>query len=169
MNFKSTLLMMLLTVGLAQAEQQQIHPDCVMTRTPVLCTATVNQILKELDYFNAVFAGTNVAVEAAAFYHERATLYTKASDTFYIGRDQILTNYFAPFVANIAKAHVDIQFLRFQYIDPETVIVWGRPTASVVLKDGTMLTQPPLPQTLTFVRNERYDPKRPFVILADQE
>ena len=112
---------------------------------------------------------SGVAVEAAAFYHERATLYTKASDTFYIGREQILNNYFAPFVANIAKAHVDVQFLHFQYIDPETVIVWGRPTASVTLKDGTMFTQPPLPQTLTFVRNEHYDPKRPFVILADQE
>ena len=62
-----------------------------------------------------------------------------------------------------------MRFLHFQFIDPETVIVWGRPTASVPLKDGTMFTQPSLPRALTFVRNEHYDPKQPFVILADQE
>ena len=32
-----------------------------------------------------------------------------------------------------------------------------------------MFTQPPLPRELTFVQNEHYAPKQPFVILADQE
>lgn len=41
--------------------------------------------------------------------------------------------------------------------------------ATGVFKDGIIFPQPPLPQTVTFVRNARYDPKRPFLIISVHE
>ena len=155
----------------ASGAPPQIHPDCMRSHTPVLCTSIVNQIIQELAYFNQVFEAPNAdsAAAAADFYHEDAVLYTKASDVFYVGHTSIEQDYFAPFLSVVKTAHVDAELLHFMYVNPELVIVYGRPTASLTMKDGTMLTQAPLPQTLTFVRNPRHDPKRPFVIVADQE
>jgi len=155
----------------AYAAPPQIHPDCVTSQIPVLCTITVNQLLQELAYFNQVFLAPDASSPAAAadFYHADAVLYTKASDTFYVGHKSIQDDYFAPFLSIVKTAHVNVEALHFKMIDFDTVVVYGRPTASLTLKDGTMLTQPPLPQTLTFIRNPRFDPKRPFVIIADQE
>ena len=159
-----------LTVS-ASGAPPQIHPDCMTSQTPVLCTSIVDQLLNELGYFNQVFLAPDASSAAAAadFYHEDAVLYTKASDLFYVGRTSIERDYFAPFLSVVKTARVNFEALHFMVVNPEMVIVYGRPTASLTLLDGTMLTQPPLPQTLTFVRNPRHDPKRPFVIVADQE
>ena len=54
---------------------------------------------------------------------------------------------------------------------PQAGFMWGGGslTATGVFKDETIFPQPPLPQTVTFVRNARYDPKRSFLIISDHE
>ncbi len=172
MNIIRTLAGLVVAGVLAAASPlPQIHPDCVASQAPVLCTVTVNQIIQELNYFNQVFSipGAQGAAQAALFYHPDAVLYTKATDSFYVGRQAIQNTYFAPLFSTIRGAKVDVSALHFAVIDFDSVVVYGRPGATITLPDGTVLNAPPLPQTLTFVRNPQYDPKRPFVMMQDQE
>src|ERR1035438_3388027 len=152
----------------AKADGFTLQPDCQNNPYPSLCNDMVNQLIGELTSFNAVFAHPN-AEQAAAFYHPLASLYTTATGQFYIGRDNIQNNYFVPFVASIAHASVNFSTFHYSVIDYNTIVTYGALAASGVLKNGTAFTQPPLPQTLTWVRNDRYDPTHPFLIVSDHE
>lgn len=164
---------LLLAGGLCSAEDDDhrnltIHPDCMQNPNPYLCTDMVTELLAELAAFNDAFIVPN-ATEAAAFYHQRATLYTSANNTFYIGHSDILSLFFVPFVAALKTASVDFRPFHFSVISPSVIVSYGRLPASLVLANGTSATQPPLPQTVTWVRNEQYDRKRPFLIISDHE
>ena len=168
----TTSLFLTLSLTAAHAgDEMKIHPDCKTSTFPEVCTRMVNQIIGELTFFNEVFAngGSNEAAQAAEFYHPLATLYTNASGRFYIGRQDIERNFFVPFVAVIKTAKVNFESFHYSVIDFETVVAYGSLTANGTFKDGTTFMQPPLPQTVTFVRNARYDAKRPFLIISDHE
>ena len=49
------------------------------------------------------------------------------------------------------------------------LISYGRLPATIALNNGVILTQPPLPQTLSWIRNDHFDRKRPFLVTSDQE
>jgi uncharacterized protein (TIGR02246 family) len=121
----------------------------------------------ELDRFNDAF-GSQDADELAAFFHEDAVLFVDMNGRFFRGRDEIRNDFFAPLVAGILEATVDISAFHFRVINPNLVVLYGSPTTVVTFKDGSKLTLPPLPQTLTWAR-QGGDKTRPFVILTDHE
>ena len=168
---KRILMTLAVTLAAVHAEQMPIHPDCKNSEFPEVCTKMVHDLIGELGYFNQVFAAgaPDEAAQAAAFYHPLATLYTIASGKFYVGRKDIEQNYFTPFVSLVRSAKVNFETFHYSVIDFDTIVAYGSLTATGVLKDGTTFTQPPLPQTVTFVRNHRFDLKRPFLIISDHE
>ena len=149
-----------------QTNSSDIHPDCANHRQPRLCNRVVQELTAELDRFNDAF-GSSDADELAAFFHEDAILFVDTSGRFFRGRDEIRNDFFAPLVAGILDATVDVSAFHFRVIGPNLVILFGSPTAVVTFRDGSMVTLPPLPQTLTWARQG--DRTRPFVILTDHE
>jgi hypothetical protein len=73
----------------------------------------------------------------------------------------------APFAAAIASATLDWSPFHYQVIGPNLVVTYGAIPAAGTLKNGIAITQPPLPQTLTWIRNPEHDPLRPFVVVSD--
>lgn len=144
-----------------------IHPDCLDHQEPRLCTRVVEELVEELDRFNEAFNPPD-ADQLAAFYHEDAILFVGSTGRFFRGRDEIRNEFFAPLVAGISQAVVDVSAFRFRVISPNLVILYGSPTSVVTFKDGSVVTLPPLPQTLTWVR-QAGDRSRPFVVLTDHE
>ena len=144
-----------------------IHPDCLDHHEPRLCTRVVEELTAELGRFNEAFSAPD-ATRLAAFYHEDAILFVGSSGRFFRGRDEIRNDFFVPLVAGINSAAVDISAFHFRVNSPNLVILYGSPTSVVTFKDGSMVTLPPLPQTLTWVREGR-DRDRPFEILTDHE
>ena len=120
-----------------------------------------------MDRFNDAFASPD-ADELAAFFHEEAILFVNSTGRFFRGRDEIRDDFFAPLVAGILDARVDISAFHFRVIGPNLVVLFGSPTTVVTFRDGSKVTLPPLPQTLTWARQGR-DRDRPFVILTDHE
>ena len=151
----------------ASAHGGSLHPDCLDHHQPRLCTRVVEELTEELGRFNEAFASPDPN-QLAAFYHEDAILYVGSTGRFFRGRDEIRNDFFAPLVAGINSATVDISAFHFQVISPNLVILYGSPTSVVTFKDGSTVTLPPLPQTLTWVR-EGGDRARPFVVLTDHE
>ena len=144
-----------------------IHPDCLDHHEPRLCTRVVEELTEELGVFNEAFNPPD-ADQLAAFYHEDAILFVGSAGRFFRGRDEIRNEFFAPLVAGVSHAVVDVSAFRFQVISPNLAILYGSPTTVVTFKDGSVVTLPPLPQTLTWVR-QGGDSSRPFVVLADHE
>jgi hypothetical protein len=153
--------------GVAHADERPIHPDCTNNPHPELCTEMVNDLLTELGKFNEAFISPNLQ-EAADYYHPRAILYTAATN-FLIGRESIKNTLLAPLFAAIRTASVDFHKFHFSVISPSMIVSYGALPATIVLSNGTTLQQPPLPQTLTWIRNESFDRKRPFLITSDHE
>jgi hypothetical protein len=152
----------------ARAIQSNIHPDCVNNPNPILCTHMVYELVEELNSFNLAFVDPN-PVEAASFYHPRAIAYSGGFGVFFIGRESILDDALVPLLANIQSISLGVQDFHFSVINPFTIVAYGRIPATGVHKDGTPITQAPLAQTLTWTRNDTFDPKRPFLIMSDQE
>src|SRR6185295_11639340 len=157
---------MLMTVS-ASSGAGAIHPDCVDNHQPQVCTRVVEDLLAELGAFNAAFNPPD-ADRLAAFYHEDAILFVGSAGRFFRGHDEIRDEFFAPLVAGITGATVDISAFHFQVISPNLAILYGSPTTVVTFPDGSVVTLPPLPQTLTWVR-QGGDRARPFVVLTDHE
>jgi ketosteroid isomerase-like protein len=145
----------------------RIHPDCQDHHEPRLCTRMVEELTAELGRFNEVFSHPD-ADQLADFYHEDAILYVGSAGRFFRGRDEIMNDFFAPLVAGINSATVDIAAFHFRVVSTNLVILYGSPTTLVTFKDGNTVMLPPLPQTLTWVR-QGGERARPFVILADHE
>ena len=144
-----------------------IHPDCADHHKPQLCSRVVHELTAELDRFNDAFASGS-ADELAAFFHEDAILFVGSTGRFFRGRDEIRNDFFVPLVADILDAEVDISAFHFRVMNPNLVVLFGSPTTVVTFSDGSSVTLPPLPQTLTWVR-QAGDRTRPFVILTDHE
>jgi uncharacterized protein (TIGR02246 family) len=144
-----------------------IHADCVDHDQPQLCTRVVEELTAELGHFNDAFGSQN-ADELAAFFHEDAILFVGSTGRFFRGRDEIRNDFFVPLVAGILDAKVDISAFHYRVVGPNLVILYGSPTTMVTFKDGSTVTLPPLPQTLTWVR-QGGDRSRPFVALTDHE
>src|SRR5262249_33854231 len=152
----------------AQTSGGDIHPDCANHHAPRLCNRVVEELTSELDRLNDAFGSTN-ADELAAFYHDDAILFVDSVGRFFRGHDEIRNDFFAPLVTGILDAKVDISAFHFRVIDPNLVVLFGSPTTVVTFKDGSTVTLPPLPQTLTWARARPGDRTRPFVILTDHE
>lgn len=150
-----------------QSNGSDIHPDCANHDTARLCNRVIEELTAELDRFNDAFGSQN-ADELAAFFHEDAILFVDMNGRFFRGRDEIRNDFFAPLVAGILDATVDISAFHFRVISPNLVILFGSPTTVVTFMDGSTVTLPPLPQTLTWAR-QGGDRIRPFVILTDHE
>lgn len=71
-------------------------------------------------------------------------------------------------VLAIPHATVDVSAFSYRVISPNLVLLYGSPTTTVTFADGSVVTLPPLPQTLAWVR-QGGDPSRPFVVVADHE
>jgi len=153
--------------GATQAGAVSIHPDCRDHHQPQLCTRVVEELTQELGRFNAAFNPPD-ADQLAAFYHRDAILFVGSTGRFFRGHDEIRDEFFAPLVADLESAVVDISAFHFQVISANLVILYGSPTTVVTFDDGSVVTLPPLPQTLTWVR-QGGDRLRPFVALADHE
>jgi hypothetical protein len=153
----------------AQANQPDIHPDCVTNPRPVLCTAMVNELIEELADFKEAFIVAN-ADEVASFYHPRAIAYTSLTGRFFIGRESILNDAVIPLLANIRTITVGFEDFHFSVMNPLTIVTYGRIPNSGVHKDGTTFADPAgVPQILTWTRSDGSDPKRPFLVMSDQE
>jgi hypothetical protein len=160
-----------LLAGLASSAvraELPIHPDCKDNNHPVLCTAMVNDLLEELALANKSFETPNPAA-FAEFFHPEATLYVGATSMFFVGRDSIKNNFLIPSFVGVRSASVDFKLFRFAVISPTIIVSYGKLTATIVLDNGLIIKQPPLPQTLTWVRNDRFDRKKPFLITSDHE
>ena len=144
-----------------------LRPDCFDHPQPRLCTRVVEELTEELERFNEAFNPPD-ADQLAAFYHEDAILFVGSTGRFFRGHDEIRDEFFAPLVADLESAVVDLSEFRFRVISPNLVILYGSPSTVVTFKDGSVVTLPPLPQTLTWVR-QGGDPSRPFAVLADHE
>jgi uncharacterized protein (TIGR02246 family) len=149
------------------ARPDPIHPDCLDHHEPRLCARVVEELVAELDGFNEAFNPPD-ADQLAAFYHEDAILFVGSTGRFFRGREEIRNEFFAPLVAGISQAVVDVSAFRFRVVSPDLVILYGSPATVVTFKDGSVVTLPPLPQTLTWVR-QGGDRSRPFVVLTDHE
>ena len=143
------------------------NADCVTHHEPRLCTRVIEELTAELDRFNDAFASPD-ADELAAFFHEDAILFVDSTGRFFRGHDEIRNDFFAPLVAGILDARVDTSVFHFRVIGPDLVVLFGSPTTVITLTDGSKVTLPPLPQTLTWAR-QGGDRARPFVILTDHE
>jgi ketosteroid isomerase-like protein len=144
-----------------------VHPDCLDHHQPRLCTRVVEELAEELGKFNEAFNPPD-ADQLAAFYHEDAILFVGSTGRFFRGHDEIRDEFFAPLVADLESAVVDLSVFHFQVISSNLVVLYGSPATVVTFKDGSVVTLPPLPQTLTWVR-QGGDRSRPFVALADHE
>ncbi len=153
--------------GTARGGFGSIHADCLEHRLPRFCSHIIAEILEELDRFNGFFAAPD-ADRLAEFYHEDAILFVGSTGRFFRGREAIRNEFFVPLVAEIIQATVDVTAFRFQVLSANLIIVYGAPMAVVTFKDGSTVTLPPLPQTLTWVR-QYGNRTHPFVILADHE
>jgi ketosteroid isomerase-like protein len=149
------------------ASGDAIHPDCLDHHEPRLCTRLVEELTAELGRLNEAF-GTRDAGQLAAFYREDAILYVGSAGRFFRGRAEIESGFFAPLVATINSATVDLSAFHFRVSSPDLLVIYGSPTTVVTFTDGTTVTLPPLPQTLTWVR-QGGDRARPFLVLTDQE
>ena len=141
--------------------------DCANHHEPPLCNRVVEELTAELDRLNDAFASQD-ADKLAAFYHEDAILFVDSTGRFFRGRDEIRNDFFAPLVSGILDAKVDISAFHVRVVGPNLVVLYGSPTTVVTFLDGSTLTLPPLPQTLTW-RREGGDRSRPFVVLTDHE
>jgi ketosteroid isomerase-like protein len=150
-----------------KASSNPIHPDCLDHHQPRLCTRVVEELTAELGRFNEVFSHPD-ADQLATFYHEDAILYVGSTGRFFRGRDEIRNDFFAPLVAGINSATVDLSAFHFRVVNANLVVLYGSPTSLVTFKDGNTVMLPPLPQTLTWVR-QGGERARPFVILTDHE
>lgn len=150
-----------------KAGARTIHPDCANHREPRLCDRVIEELTAELGRFNEAFASQD-ADELAAFFHEDAILFVDSAGRFFRGRDEIRNDFFAPLVAEILNATVDISVFHFRVISPNLVVLFGSPVTVVTFKDGSTVTLPPLPQTLTWAL-QGGDRDRPFVIVTDHE
>jgi ketosteroid isomerase-like protein len=155
------------SLGDGQGSDGPVHPDCVDHRQPRLCGRVVEELARELDLFNGAFDPPDVD-QLAAFYHDDAILFVDSVGRFFRGRDAIRNEFFAPLAAQIDHATVDLSAFNYRVISPYLVILYGSPTTVVTFQDGSVVTLPPLPQTLTWVR-QGGDRSRPFVVVADHE
>lgn len=144
-----------------------LHPDCLDHQQPRFCTRIVAELLERLEQFNEAFAAPQ-AEQLATFYHEEAILFVGSTGRFFRGREAIRDEFFTPFIVDLASANVDLTAFHFQVLSANLVMVYGAPRAVVTFKDGSTVTLPPLPQTLTWVR-QRGERQHSFVILADHE
>ncbi len=151
--------------SLAQANAG-VHPDCANHRQPRLCNHVIEELTTELDLFNDAFASQD-ADQLAAFFHEDAILFVDSVGRFFRGRNEIRNDFFVPLIDGILNATVDTSVFHYRVIGPNLVVLFGSPTTVVTFKDGSTVTLPPLPQTLTWMRQG--DLARPFVILTDHE
>ena len=153
--------------GTGSSGSGPIHPDCLDHQHPRLCTRVVEELTEELGRFNEAFNPPD-ADQLAAFYHEDAILFVGSTGRFFRGQDEIRNEFFAPLVADVSQAAVDMSAFHFQVISPNLVILYGSPGTVVTFRDGSVVNLPPLPQTLTWVR-QGGDRSRPFVVVADHE
>lgn len=144
--------------------EASIHVDCLDHDQPRLCSRVVEELIADLGHFNEAFSPPNLD-RLAKFFHEDAVVFSNGR--FFVGRDEITNDFFAPLVTGILNATVDISAFHFRVIGPNLVILFGSPATVVTFKDGSTVTLPPLPQTLTWARQG--DRLRPFVILTDHE
>ena len=147
-------------------EVESTAADCANHHEPRLCNRVVQELTAELDRFNDAFSSD--ADELAAFFHNDAILFVDSTGRFFRGSDKIRNDFFVPLVAGIIDANVDVSAFHFRVIDPNLVILYGSPATVVTFRDGSTVTLPPLPQTLTWAR-QGGDKDRPFVILTDHE
>jgi hypothetical protein len=160
-----------MTVGVVHTradDRRASHADCQASPYPSICNNMIDQLVGELNAFNAVLRSPD-ARELTAFYHPQAVLYVGSLGRFYVGREDILNNYFVPLAAAFASGSIDFTALHFSVTDFNTIVVYGSPTATGFFKNGAPFSQPPLPQSLVLVRNTSYDPVHPFLIVSDHE
>jgi ketosteroid isomerase-like protein len=142
-----------------------IPADCSDNPLPSVCGRVVAQIQAELNDFNRAFNPPNPDT-LAAFYHEQAILYVHG--TAYRGKTEIRNGFFVPFANTFSSGTVDTSAFRYQVIGESKVITYGALTAEAIFTNGHPFHQPPLPQSLVWVRNDRADGPR-FVIISDHE
>ena len=128
----------------------------------------IAEITTVLDGFNRHFNPPNID-EIVKYYHRDVIHYVANAGRFYRGRDELRAEFFAPFVAGVAWARLDFSPMRFQVVSRDLVISYGAIPGMVYLANGETMEQPPLPQTITWLRNPEGDPARPFVVLAAHE
>jgi hypothetical protein len=160
-----------LLAGLASSAvraEMAIHPDCKDNRHPVLCTTMVNDLIEELVLVNRTFETVN-PLALVEFFHPEAVAYTGATSTFYVGLDSIKNDFLIPAFRGVRTASIDFHLFRFSVISPSVIVTYGKLTATIVLDNGLIIKQPPLPQTVTWVRNDRFDRKKPFLITSKHE
>jgi hypothetical protein len=149
-------------------DSPSIHPDCADSKHPQKCTKIVNQIQEELALFNQAFNPPNLD-EIVKFYHPEVIHYISSTGRFYRGRTQLRNEFIAPFLGVVSNAELDFSPFHFRVVSPDLVITYGAIPGVIHLNDGSTVVQPPLPQTVTWVRNDEDDPSRPFVVIADHE
>ncbi|HXU29453.1 MAG TPA: nuclear transport factor 2 family protein [Thermoanaerobaculia bacterium] len=133
------------------------------------CSDVVGEVQATLAGFNQDLDPPNLD-ELVKYYHPDVVHYVSSLGVWFVGRDDLRDNYFAPFVATVSMASLDFSVLQYHVVDCNTVLAYGAVPGRVVLLDGTTILQAPLPQTVTFVRNpDKHDHKRPFVVLSADE
>jgi len=167
--FATVIVILLLTLAMPGTANGEITEprDCLDHQQPRLCSRVVEELMEELDRLNEAFNPPD-ADRLAAFYHEDAILFVGSTGRFFRGREEIRDEFFAPLAAGVENAVVDLSAFHFQVISANLVILYGSPTTTVTFKDGSVVVLPPLPQTLTWVR-QGGDPAIPFVAVADHE
>jgi hypothetical protein len=148
--------------------RRPVHPDCTDNPNPQMCTETITELRSELDQFNQFLNPPNVD-EIMKFYHEDVIHYISAAGIWIRGRQQLRNLFWAPFSALITGGSFDWSPYHYQVIGPNLVVTYGAIPATGYLKSGGTLSQPPLPQTVTWIRNPEHDPLRPFVVISDHE
>jgi hypothetical protein len=128
----------------------------------------VNDLIQELGYLNDACV-TPDAAEIVEFYHPLATVYTAARGQFVVGRENIMSQIYGPFVAQLTTASLDFSVYHFSVIGRDATVAYGAVPGSATLKSGPTITRNPLPQTTTWIRNPLWDPKRPFLLVSEQE
>jgi hypothetical protein len=107
--------------------------------------------------------------EIVTFCHEKVIHYISAAGIWVRGRQQLRNVFWAPFAALITGGSLDWSPYHYQVLGPDLVVTYGAIPAMGSLKSGGTFTQPPLPQTVTWIRNPAHDPLRPFLVISDHE
>ena len=153
------------SVPVSAAPDNFIHPDCMGNDKPHQCTRAIENLTAELQSVNAAYANPTVD-GLASYYHPLIIHYVRSTRTFARGQAELRQQILEPFVAAVESATLDFSGVRYRYVHPDLVIAYGRVPGQARLRNGVLVAQPPLPQTMTWIRNRGQDHERPFLLVA---
>lgn len=159
------LLAVSVSVPVSAGADHFIHPDCRDNDKPQQCTRAIEKLTAELQGVNAAYASPTVD-GLASYYHPLIIHYVRSTRTFARGQAELRQQILEPFVAAVESASLDFSGVRFRYVHPDLVIAYGRVPGQARLRNGLLVPQPPLPQTMTWIRNQGQDHERPFLLVA---